>query len=111
MSRIVDFDAFRAEQKREPLKLKIGGKTRKLPASMPAALALDVIRLHAEMAADAEPKIEDLLKIGAGLFGGTDAFQAVLMDAGVGLDELGDLIQMVIEAYTGAPDPNPAAQA
>lgn len=111
MTRIVDFDAFRAEQKQEPLELKIAGQTYALPASMPASLALDVIRLHEDMEADQEPKVEDLLKIGAGLFGGTAKFQAVLMEAGVGLDELGDLIQMVIEAYTVASDPNPATQA
>lgn len=111
MTRTVDFDAFRAEQKAEPLELKIAGKTYQLPTSMPASLALDVIRLHESMEADQEPKVEDLLKIGAGLFGGAEKFQAVLMDAGVGLDELGDLIQMVIEAYTGAPDPSPTAQA
>lgn len=111
MTRTVDFDAFRAEQKLEPLALKIGGKTYDLPPSLPAALALDVIRLNETMQKDEEPKVEDLLRIGAALFGGSEQFHSVLTEAGVSLEELGDLIQMVVEAYTGTADPNPATQA
>jgi hypothetical protein len=111
VTRTVDFDAFRAEQKLEAFNLVIGGKTYEMPPSLPAALALDVIRLSEEMDAKAEPKIDDLMRIGAALFGGKEQFRTVLLEAGVGLDELGDLIQMVIEAYTGKRDPNPEAQA
>lgn len=111
MTRTVDFDAFRAEQKKEPLELLISGKTYQLPSTLPAALALDVVRLNEEMQADEDAKIEDLLRVGAAIFGGSEQFQTVLSESGVGLDELADLIKMIIEAYTGAPDPNSEAQA
>lgn len=110
MTRTVDFDAFRAEQKLEPLKLRIGGKERELPPSLPAALALDVIRLQEALGPDADPGVEDLMKIGAGLFGGKDAFLEVLADGGVGMTELPSLIEMIIAEYTRVPDPNPATQ-
>jgi hypothetical protein len=44
MSRLIDFDAFRAEQSEEPLIVRIGGQEYRLPASPPALVALDVMR-------------------------------------------------------------------
>jgi hypothetical protein len=109
MTRTIDFDAFRAEQKREPVELLVGGKTYQLPPTLPAALALDVVRLNEELGAGAEARTEDLLNVGAALFGGEDGFKAVLTESGIGLDELPDLIQMVVEVYTADPaDPTPA---
>jgi hypothetical protein len=106
LTRVIDFDAFRSEQTAEPLELRIGGRVYNLPSSLPASLALDVIRMNAEDAT-AEFKAEDLMAMGRGIFGG-ELFDTVLRDNGVTMEELPELFKMVFNAYTGAPeDPNP----
>lgn len=108
--RVVDFDAFRREQQREPLHLIIGGRTWDLPPSLPASLALDILRLQEQADGKADVQVDDLVKVGAAIFGTSEAFAEVMSAAEVGLDELPDLVRMVLEAYTGS-DPNPTAQA
>lgn len=111
MSRTIDFDAFRAERAKDPILLTIGGKQYELPPSMPASLALDVMKMRETLGGDAEPSIDDLLKFGGALFGGRDKFQTVLEESGLELSELPDLVQMVVEAYTSGAPGNPATQA
>ena len=101
---VIDFDAFRAEQKAEPMLLKIGGKTYKLPPSMPAALALDIVRLKALEGDDANVQVEDLLKVGSALFGGEAQFQSILAEGGITMDELPELLKKVITAYSPSPN-------
>lgn len=109
MSRTVDFDAFRREQQREPLHLVINGRTRDLPPSLPASLALDVLRIQQREGDATDVSLDDLLKVGGAMFGGDDAFAAVMAEGDVALDELPDLIRMVLEAYQDT-DPNPPAR-
>lgn len=109
--RTIDFDAFRAEKKAEPLELTLGGRVFELPPSMPAPLALDVLRLH-EMGPDADVPLEKIVALGEGIFGGEEKLREVLTLGNVTLTELPDLIKMVVEAYTasGGDDPSPTAQ-
>jgi hypothetical protein len=103
MTRVIDFDAYRAEQKKEPVELKIGGKTYELPSSLPASLALDMVRLKADMDSKAEIPPEILGKLGVGAFG-EETFRAILEEHALTLDELGKLMQDVLRAYTGTED-------
>ena len=76
------------------------------------ALALDVLRLSKEQDAGADVKPEDLMNVGSSLFGGAEMFKLVLTEGNIALDEMGDLVKMLLEAYTAevAP-PNPKTQA
>ena len=106
MARVIDFDAFRAEQAHEPISLIVGGRTYELPWGLPATIALDVLRLNETIAQGAEVGPEDLMRIGAALFGGDAPFREVLAGAGITMDELPDFIRLVMEAYA----PNPETQ-
>ena len=106
MTRVIDFDAFRAEQKAEPLELHIGGNVYSLPTSLPASLALDVIRMNADDS-EAEVKPDTLAVMGGGIFG-EDLFRQILDENGITLAELPELFKMVFAVYSGEPDsPNP----
>lgn len=112
MTRVLDFDAFRSEKKEEPLVLKLGGKTYDLPPSMPASLAVDIVRMHAEGLDDSELIKQDpaaLHRLGAEMFGGSEVFSRVLTDGAVTLTELPDLLLQVLQMYAG-PVPNRAAR-
>lgn len=108
-TKVIDFDAFRAEQKQEPVSLKLGGKEYALPASLPAALALDLIRMNATDA-DREPNMDEIERMGAELFGGTAVFHEVLREGGVTMDEMPELIKMVLNQYAGVTPPNRGAR-
>lgn len=109
MTRVIDFDAFRAEQKVEPLKLRIGGNEYLLPASLPATLALDVIRRNGDDA-EAEMDPAQLIGMGEGIFGGEKEFARILDENHVTMAELPELFKMVFAAYNGEPEvPNPVS--
>ena len=111
MTKVIDFDAFRAEQKADPIVLKLGGNSYTLPASLPATMALDIIRKNGEDAS-VELGAADLVPMGEAIFGGPEQFKHILDDNGVGMDELPDLFKMVFEAYNGEPEaPNPESPA
>lgn len=111
MTRTIDFDAFRSEQKADPVTLVLGGKTYEMPASLPASLALDIVRLHDGTEEEDEVKIDDLLHLGAGLFGGDEKFRGVLDAGHVTMDELPDFMKLILDFYTNAvTPPNPEAQ-
>lgn len=110
MTRVIDFDAFRSEQKAEPLELHVGGNVYQLPTSLPASLALDVIRMNADDA-EAEVKPEQLEAMGRGIFGG-EQFDVIVRDNAITMAELPELFKMVFAVYTGEPDsPNPESSA
>jgi hypothetical protein len=112
MRQTLDFDAFRAERKREPVMIRIGGKVYSLAPALPAALALDVVRLSKEQDAGDDVKPEDLINVGSSLFGSEEKFREMLVEGEVALDEIADIVKMLLEAYTAevAP-PNPKTQA
>ena len=51
--RTVDFDAFRAEQEKKPVFLKLGGEKYALPDALPASVAVGIIRLRADIGDEA----------------------------------------------------------
>ncbi len=109
MAKTIDFDAFRAEQKQEPVMLALGGRTYALPPSLPAALALDLIRMNASDP-DREPTMGEIERMGAELFGGTEHFREILREGAVTLDEMPELIEMVLNMYAGVTPPNRGAR-
>lgn len=109
MSNVIDFDAFRAEQKQEPVELKLGGKTYHLPPSLPASLALDLIRMNMKDS-DADIKPEDVERMGAELFGGTAQFHEIIREGGVTMDEMPELMKMILNQYAGVKAPNRGAR-
>jgi hypothetical protein len=109
MSGLVDFDAFRSEQKAEPVQLRIGGQVYDLPPALPAALALDIIRLQDEGGNDADVPVAKLEEFGRQLFGG-DLFRTVIETHSITLPELPELMRQVLAAYDTGAVPNRAAR-
>jgi hypothetical protein len=109
MGKLIDFDAWRAEQKSEPVKLTLGGRVYDLPPSMPASLALDVVRMNSEDP-NAEVPEDMVISVGAAVFGSEALFNQVLRDHNITLDELPNLIRMVMDSYTGSAAPNREAR-
>lgn len=99
MTRTVDFDAFRAERKDEPVLFKIGGKTYELPSSLPAAIAVDVIRLRAVEGDEAEVPLDVLETFGAAMFG-KEIWEQLKDEHRLTMSELPRLLEMVLEVYT-----------
>lgn len=99
MSQTIDFDAFRAEQAKVPVKLRIGGVEYDLPSSLPAAVAVDMIHLKSRFGDDSDVPIEILDTFGRSIFG-PDLWVTVLTTHRIEVNELGDLIQMVLAAYS-----------
>lgn len=109
MSRTVDFDSFRAEQHQDPVLFIIGGETYELPASLPAAVAVDVIRLHASEGDAADVKVEDLNVFGSAIFGPA-LWREILDKHRIGTHELSPLLEKVLEVYSENPKEKPAKQ-
>lgn len=106
MSNLIDFDAFRAEQEGEPIQLKIGGVVYDLPTSMPAAVALDLIRLRKDLGEDEDVPPEALEKLATSIFGSV-LLREILDRNRLTLPEMAELLQRVFEAYNpGDPLPN-----
>lgn len=107
-SRIIDFDAFRAEQKHEPVILRIGGIDYDLPPSLPAAVAIDVLVLQQTLEDDeAEVPFETLQKVGEAIFG-AEVWEACLRKHQLSIDEIPDLIGQVISIYAPEPTADPS---
>lgn len=102
MTRTIDFDQFRAEQKDEPLDFIIGGKHYALPSNLPASLAVDIIRMRAQLGEDDEVPVDVMESFGRNLFGET-IWEALLQEHRITITEIPVLIERVMEAYTEAP--------
>lgn len=102
--KVIDFDAYRKEREArlgeaEAVVFRIGGRDYPLPPEPPAAIALDVIRLKADMKdATADVPLAALAKIGGAMFG-DDAFREMLVENNVGAAEMGDLIIQAFGAW------------
>lgn len=99
MSRRVDFDAFRASQKKEPVVLVIGGEEVSLAADIPANIILDIMA----QGADADVEDASILALLDAAFGGEEKRSEIVSRFEIGLTELGDLARMVMSAYSGEP--------
>jgi hypothetical protein len=111
---VIDFDAWRDERKVDPNtegpKVKVGGKTYVLPPTIPASVALDVVRFKRAKGDDATVPANMLLNVGESLFG-DEAFAEILSDNKLDIDQMGQLIMMAFGAYDesegGDAVPNP----
>lgn len=106
MTRVVDFDAARAERRREPVILRVGGREYTLSAGLPASVALDMIRWHAEHGDQYVIPYEELDSVGRRLFG-SENWAQILDHGRLDLDELGDLVQRTVEALQAKDDGPP----
>lgn len=102
-ARVIDFDAFRAEQearegKVEPPTIKIGGEVYSLPPDLPAIVAVDVIRLNKDRGAAAQVDPVILMSIGSALFG-DETFRRILVEQKMGVRDMGTLIMQVFRVY------------
>lgn len=110
--RFIDFDAARAERAQEPLRLRAYGMNFELPASVPAAVLLDIMRLQADQGDDAEVSGTEALGI----------LQRVLPESVLGtllarddfdINDFVELTGLVMAAYGNVgnpPAPNRAAR-
>lgn len=101
MTRTIDFDKFRAEQKDEPVEFIIGGKTYYLPSSLPASMAVDIMRIRTNMDDDDDVPEEVMDTFGQSLFGAT-MWSELLREHRITVDEISPMLEKVIEAYTGS---------
>lgn len=99
--RVIDFDKFRAESKDEPVDFIIGGKTYALPSSLPASMAVDVLRMKADMDDEDEVPAEQMDLFGRSLFGPT-MWEALLREHRITIDEISPLMEQVFETYMGS---------
>jgi hypothetical protein len=106
MSRLIDFDAFRAEQAAEPVRLLIGGVEYELAPGIPANLALDTVRMQSDLGAGASLRPEQIEPIARGLFG-DELFEKLLTEQRLTIDELPALVRMAFEAYNATAVPAP----
>lgn len=103
MTRTINFDNFRAEQNEEPINLVIGGETYALPPSLPASLAVEMMRMQADFEdEDADVPAEAMDAFGAALFGDT-MWSDLLRRHRITVVELSPLMEMVFEAYSDEP--------
>jgi hypothetical protein len=109
MTRTVDFDSFRAEQKDEKIEFIIDQTTYYLPGSIPAALAVDIIRMQTKLDADDEVPTEQVDTFGRSLFGPT-IWESLLREHRITVNELSPLLEQVMKAYTDDPKEDPASQ-
>lgn len=110
--KLIDFDAFRAEQGEVPIKFRIGGAEYDLPPALPASIAVDVIRMKQTMSDDEEVDVEDLMRFCEAVFG-SELWREILDKHRISLAEIPKLLEMVLEAYTADPkaeEPSPTSE-
>jgi hypothetical protein len=113
LGKLIDFDAFRAEQQDEPVVLRIGGREYNLPPSMPAAVAVDTIRLQETMKTTDDVPVTVLDKMGKAIFGAA-IWEELLAEHRLNIAEIPELIKMAFAAYSpgggeGKADPQAAS--
>ena len=103
-ARVIDFDAFRAEQAakngtgEEHPTIIVGGRVYDLPPDLPATIAVEVIRLQKTEGAQANVDPQMLLDIGNALFG-ESTFREILDAERMGVKDMGSLITQAFKAY------------
>lgn len=99
-SRVINFDNFRAEKNEEPVTLIIGGEEYALPPSLPASMAVDMMRMQESFEdEDAEVPADAMDAFGRSLFGET-IWEGLLRRHRITVTELPVLMEMVFGAYT-----------
>lgn len=103
--RYLDFDAAFAEEVAEPITVKLFGEEWTLPASMPAAVPLQVSRWMAEGRADSDLTKGELINLAA------DIVPADILSAwrarGITSDQLGKVIMAIVATYMSGDEASP----
>ncbi len=92
-----DFDASWAEKRAHPPRIRAFGKVYELPPVMPAILMFDLAKMEEAKGKSAEVSAADQLSMLALLLGEENLDG--LMKAGLGLEELGDLLANIMNIY------------
>jgi hypothetical protein len=101
-SRLIDFDATRAERTKEPLMLRAYGQTFELPGSLPAALFLDIVALEETKGAGAEVTFKDSLGLLQRVFP-PDVLDRLLESDDFSVDDFTELAALVVQTYMTTP--------
>lgn len=119
MSRLIDFDAARAERTKEPLMLRAYGQTFELPGSLPAGLFLDIVAMEEARGSDSEVTFKDSLSLLQRVFPPAVLDQLLESDD-FGVDDFTELAALVVQNYMAmranretagnSPAPNRAAR-
>lgn len=102
-----DFDAWNAEREEKPLVFKVKGREFSLPSGLPAIIPIRAMRLKAQYGEDAEVPPEATLDMALSLFG--DAQMQELLDTGVDIETLAEIVSWAISEYSGTAPGNAAA--
>lgn len=109
-SRYIDFDAALAEAEEQPVVVRYKGRDWRLYASLPAKPVLRLLRLQAEGQDEDALTQADMVRFMSEMVP-ADVLEAWL-DAGLTVDEMGQLLRLVFAAYRGGEEageaPRPA---
>jgi hypothetical protein len=103
--RTIDFDAFRREQKSEPITILIGGESYQIGSDMPAAVALEVIALRNQLGDDADIAPEKIGELAKQLLG-DELLDTLVNKHRLTTPELAVLVVQVFGEYSKGIDPN-----
>jgi len=92
-----DFDAWEAERKQEPLRFRFHGQEFDLPPSLPAIIPIRAMRLQKQVGADGDVPEGELMELALSLFGEEQLER--LLETGVGMDTLGEIVQWAVAEY------------
>lgn len=101
-SRLIDFDAARAERVKEPLMLRAYGQTFELPGSLPAALFLDIVALEEAKGTAGEVTFKDSLALLQRVFP-QDVLDQLLESDDFSVDDFTELAGLVVRTYMETP--------
>jgi len=97
-----------AEGSPQPLVFVARGQEWRLPASIPAAIIINILRAQKRHGDSGEVPETELIDLALSLFGQEQLDG--LMATGLSVDELGDIIKWALEQYGVAQRPNRAAR-
>jgi hypothetical protein len=109
MGKYIDFDAARAERKKEPLIVKLFGKKWELPPSLPADIPVEISRLHASAGPGAEIDNGIILSLMSCVV--PNDIMKAWCEAGLDSEDYGSLLIMIIKEYMGTSDSQGEAKA
>lgn len=94
-----DFDAFYAEQNREPVTIRLFGEDHNLAPSLPAAMVLKMLRMQKEHGELAVVPHQEMLDMAVMLFG--EKRLTKWSEDGLDIEQLGELIKWTMQQYLG----------
>lgn len=109
MTRTIDFDAYRAERRAEPVVIKIGGEEYNLASEMPAEVALEVVALRQQYGDKAVVPAERIGELARALFG-AELLDTLMDKHRLTTPELAALVIQVFGQYQADMAPNPTAR-